>query len=101
MLVGDVLVERHGHDVELLGDPAHARGFDAAAVRQGDRGHEDSVSTERSAPALVRFDPRHHLTLPPPRILLDKVYAVHQGCCCECTPYTKAGLASGDPRRRR
>src|SRR3954451_18910285 len=55
VLVGDVLVQRHRDDPQLLRQAAHAHPGDADLVGQGDRGAQHPVTVERGAPALLRL----------------------------------------------
>ena len=50
VLVGDVVVERHRLDAELLGELAHRQLLGAALVGQRDRGAQDALAAERRAP---------------------------------------------------
>jgi hypothetical protein len=49
VLVGHVLVERHGDDVEALGQVAHAQRLDADLVGEGHRGLDDVVALKPGA----------------------------------------------------
>ena len=52
VLVGDVVVERHRLDTQLLPEPAHRQRLDALRVSQSDCCLQHSVAAERHA----RFD---------------------------------------------
>ncbi len=49
VLRGDVVVERHRLDAELLRDLPHAHGLDPALVGELHRGAQDAISAERCA----------------------------------------------------
>jgi hypothetical protein len=56
VLVGDVAVQRHRLDTEILAEPAHAQALDAALVRQRDRGAQHALSVQGRSRL-----PRHRL----------------------------------------
>jgi hypothetical protein len=92
VLVGHVLVERHGHDAELLRNLAHADRVDAALVRQGDGGPQDPLLGQGLPGRRGLLDLRGH-----PRLLvrtradpgLDKCTTYTLGWSIRCTTYTK------------
>ena len=49
VLVGDVVVERHRLDPELVGQLAHAERVDPAFVGEGDGGAQDAISAQGDA----------------------------------------------------
>ena len=50
LLVGDVFVQRHGHDAQLLCESAHAQRIDADLIREGDCRLEHSVAVQPCSP---------------------------------------------------
>jgi hypothetical protein len=52
VLAGDVVVERHRLDAELLRELAHGHGLEAASVREGDRGTQHPFSAQ-GPPAVL------------------------------------------------
>ena len=54
VLVGDVVVERHRLDPELLPEPAHAERVDAGLVGERDGGAQHALSVQRGSSSASR-----------------------------------------------
>ncbi len=61
VLVGEVVVERHRLDAEVLAEPAHAQAIEPALVGQPEGGLEDAVAGERLAALGPGSWPRRRL----------------------------------------
>ena len=84
LLVGEVLVERHRDDAELLREPAHAERVDAVPVGERDGGGQDPLPAQGLA-----------------RRGLEVGFGLHPSAIDKCTPYTLGSVRVGVRRTPR